>query len=255
MSFQILPELSMMFVLIFARIGTLVMLLPALGERSFPVRVRLSVALLLTLVFYPFASGFYPSPLGPITTVVGLLITEIAIGIVLGIAGRMMLAALQTAGTIIAQQLGLGFVTAVDPSQGQQGALLGTFLTLLAVAMIFATDLHHMVIGALGQSYHIFRPGALPDVGDAAKYAGELAAGSFKIAVQISAPVLIFGLIFNIGLGVLARLMPQMQVFFIAMPASILLGFAVLALVLSAMMTVFLTYVQDGLAPLLPAGG
>ena len=255
MSFQILPELSMAFLLIFARIGTLVMLLPGLGERAFPVRVRLSVALLLTLVFYPLASGFYPSPLGPITTVVGLLITEIAIGAVLGIAGRLMLAALQTAGTIIAQQLGLGFVMNVDPSQGQQGALLGTFLTLLALALIFATDMHHMVIGALGQSYQIFRPGTLPDVDDAAKYVSELAAGSFKIAIQLSAPVLIFGLIFNVGLGVLARLMPQMQVFFIAMPASILLGFAILALVLSAMMGVFLTYMRDGLSPLLPGGG
>ena len=254
MSFQILPELSMAFMLIFARIGTLVMLLPGLGERSFPVRVRLSVALLLTLVFFPLASGYYPSPLGPITTVITLLLTEIAIGIVLGIAGRIMLGTLQTAGTIIAQQLGLGFVMNVDPSQGQQGALLGTFLTLLAIALIFATDLHHMVIGALGHSYQIFRPGALPDVGDAAKYAGDLAAGSFKIALQISAPVLIFGLIFNVGLGVLARLMPQMQVFFIAMPASILLGFAVLALVLSAMMGVFISYVQNGLGTLLPGG-
>jgi flagellar biosynthetic protein FliR len=253
-SFQILPDLSMIFVLIFARIGTLVMLLPGLGERSFPVRVRLSVAVLLTLVFYPVVSSYYPSPLGPITTVIGLLFTEVAIGLVLGIAGRIMLGVLQTAGTIIAQQLGLGFVTAVDPSQGLQGALLGTFLTLLAIALIFATDLHHMAIAALGQSYHIFRPGTLPDVGDAAKYAGELVAGSFKIAVQISAPVLIFGLIFNVGLGVLARLMPQMQVFFIAMPASILLGFIVLTLVLSTMMGVFISYMQDGLGVLLPGG-
>lgn len=254
MSFQILPELSMAFMLIFSRIGTMVMLLPALGERSFPVRVRLSVALLLTLVFYPLASAYYPSPLGPITTVVGLLLTEIAIGFVLGIAGRIMIGTLQTAGTIIAQQLGLGFVMNVDPSQGQQGALVGTFLSLLAVALIFASDLHHLVIGALGQSYQIFQPGTFPDTGDAAKYAGDLASGSFRIALQISAPVLIFGLIFNVGLGVLARLMPQMQVFFIAMPASILLGFAVLALVLSAMMGVFLSYVQNGLSTLLPGG-
>jgi flagellar biosynthetic protein FliR len=253
-SFQILPELSLAFLLIFARIGTLTMLLPALGERSFPVRVRLAVALLLTLVFYPMASTFYPTPLGATPAVIGLLIGEIAIGIVLGIAGRLMLAALQTAGTIIAQQLGLGFVTSLDPSQGQQGALLGTFMTLLAIALIFATDVHHLVIAALGHSYQIFRPGEFPDTGDAAKYAADLAAGSFKIAVQISAPVLIFGLIFNVGLGVLARLMPQMQVFFIAMPASILLGFAVLALVLSAMMGVYLTYMQDGLNALLQRG-
>lgn len=251
MSFQILPELSFAFLLIFSRIGTMVMLLPGLGERSFPVRVRLSVALILTLVFHPFASAYYPSPLGGIVQVIGLLVGELAIGFVLGIAGRMMLGALQTAGTIVANQLGLGFVTAVDPSQGQQGALIGTFLSLLAVALIFATDTHHLVIAALGQSYEIFRPGVFPETGDAAKYAAELAAGSFKIAVQISAPMLIFGLIFNVGLGVLAKLMPQMQVFFIAMPASIILGFAVLALVLATMMGVYLSYLEGGLNALL----
>jgi flagellar biosynthesis protein FliR len=250
-SFQILPELSFAFLLIFSRIGTMVMLLPALGERSFPVRVRLSVALIMTLVFYPLALTFYPSPFGGIVQVIGLLIGEIAIGFVLGIAGRLMLAALQTAGTIIANQLGLAFVTSLDPSQGQQGALLGTFLSLLAVALIFATDMHHLVIAALGQSYQIFRPGVFPDAGDAAKYAAELAAGSFKIAVQISAPILIFGLVFNVGLGVLARLMPQMQVFFIAMPASIILGFVVLALVLATMMGVYLSYLEGGLNALL----
>lgn len=253
MSIQILPELSMAFLLIFARIGTMVMLLPGLGERSFPVRVRLATALLLSLVFYPLALRFYP-PLGAIPAVVGLLIGEIAIGFVLGIAGRIMIAALQTAGTIIANQLGLGFVMNVDPSQGQQGALVGTFLSLLAVAMIFATDTHHLAIAALGKSYEIFRPGVIPDTGDAAKYAAGLASGSFRIAIQLAAPVLIFGLIFNVGLGVLARLMPQMQVFFIAMPASILLGFAVLALVLSAMMGVFITYMEDGLGQLLQGG-
>lgn len=251
MSFQILPELSFAFLLIFSRIGTMVMLLPGLGERSFPVRVRLSVALILTLVFFPFASGFYPTPFTGIVQVAGLLIGEMAIGLVLGIAGRMMLGALQTAGTIVANQLGLGFVTAVDPSQGQQGALIGTFLSLMAIALIFATDTHHLVIAALGHSYQIFRPGVFPETGDAAKYAAELAAGSFKIAVQISAPLLIFGLIFNVGLGVLSRLMPQMQVFFIAMPASIILGFAVFALVLATMMGVFLSYLEGGLNALL----
>lgn len=253
MSIQILPELSIGFLLIFARIGTLVLLLPGFGERSFPVRVRLTVALLLTLVFYPPAASYYPA-LDSVPATIGVLLGEIAVGFVLGIAGRIMIAALQTAGSIIAQQLGLGFVTAVDPTMDQQGALIGTFLSLMAVALIFAMDLHHLVIAALGQSYQIFRPGTFPDSGDAARYVAELVASSFRIAVQISAPVLIFGLVFNIGLGVLARLMPQMQVFFIAMPASIVLGFAVLALVLTTMMTVFMNYMENGLNVILQRG-
>ncbi len=255
MTIQILPELSIAYLLIFARIGTLVMLLPGVGESMFPVRIRLSVALLMALVFYPFALPYYPQPMGTVPQIIGLLLQEILIGFVLGVMGRLMVSALQTAGAIVAQQLGLGFVVAVDPTMGQQGALVGTFLSLMGIALIFALDLHHLVIAALGKSYDIFRPGTMPPVDDAFRYVVGLVSSSFKIAVQISAPFIVFGLIFNIGLGVLAKLMPQMQVFFIAVPASIMIGFIILALVLGAMMTVFTNYMESGLRQLLQLGG
>ena len=251
MNFLLLPDIAAGFILVFARVGTLVMLLPGLGERAFPVRARLGAALLLVLVLFPLVRPFYPSPLGASGSLVGLLLGEIVIGLVLGITGRLLLSSLQTAGTIIAQQLGLSFVTMFDPSQGQQGALFGSFLTLVGVTLIFATDLHHLAISALGRSYDIFRPGVLPETGDSARYAIELTAAAFRVGVQMAAPVLVFGLIFNAGLGVLARLMPQMQVFFVAVSASILLGFAVVLLVFAAMMTLFIDHVGDGMRALL----
>lgn len=254
MQFEILPDLAIAFMLVFARVGTLVMLMPGVGERSFPVRVRLTAALLLTLVFYPLARSFYPESLAGTEGLLLILVGEIATGLVLGITGRLVMSALSTAGTVIAQQLGLGFVTAIDPSQGQQGAILGSFLTLVGVAMLFATDLHHLVILAVGDSYETFRPGALPPTGDSARYVIDLVAGAFRVAVQISAPVLVFGLIFNLGLGLLARLMPQMQVFFIAVPASIFLGFAILALVFATMMGVFLGFFRGSYAALVTGG-
>ena len=93
---------------------------------------------------------------------------EVFIGAVLGITARLMISALQVAGFVIAQQLGLGFVTAVDPTQGQQGVLVGNFLTMLGVTLIFAADLHHLVIAALNDSYALFRPGEIPLLGDVA---------------------------------------------------------------------------------------
>ncbi len=141
---------------------------------------------------------------------------------------------------MIAQQLGLGFVTAVDPTQGQQGVLVGNFLTLLGVTLIFATDLHHLVIAALNDSYSLFRPGEIPLLGDVAALTTRTVAAAFHIGIQLSAPFLVFGLLFNLGLGVLSRLMPQMQVFFVGMPLSILLGFLILLLVVGAMMGTFL---------------
>lgn len=251
MTISVLPEVAAIFALILARVGTLVMLLPALGERMIPVRVRLSLAILMTLVFFPFARGYYPQDLGTMPNMIAVLFGEVLIGVVLGITGRLLLSCLQTAGTVIAQVLGLGFVTQIDPSQNQQGALVGNFLMILGLALIFAMDLHHLSIRAVGDSYMIFRPGELPDLGDSAKYAVTVATGAFKIGVQLAAPVLVLGLIFNVGLGLLARLMPQMQVFFIAVPASIMLGFALMAAVLATMMTVFTDYLSTGIAELI----
>ena len=77
---------------------------------------------------------------------------------------------------------------------------------------------------------------------------------AFRIGIQISAPFLVFGLLFNLGLGILSRLMPQMQVFFVGMPLSILVGFMILLLVMGAMMTTFLGSLQDVLVQLTPSG-
>jgi flagellar biosynthetic protein FliR len=161
---------------------------------------------------------------------------------------------LQIAGSVVAQQMGLGFVTAVDPTQNQQGALVGNFLTVMGVALIFATNLHHLVIVALNDSYAIFAPGQMPIVGDVAQHLTKVIATAFRIGVQLSAPFLVFGLLFNLGLGVLSRLMPQMQVFFIGLPLSILLGFMLLVLVLGAMMGTFTGYIENVLGDLAPTG-
>jgi flagellar biosynthesis protein FliR len=172
-----------------------------------------------------------------------MMLYEILIGIVLGATARVTLAALQVAGAVIAQQLGLGFATSVDPTtQGQQGVLIGNFLTLLGVTMLFATDSHYLVISALNDSYAIFSPGELVPSGDVAALATRAFTAAFKIGMQLSAPFLVFGLVFNIGLGVLARLMPQMQVYFVGVPLSILAGFLIFAVVLAAMMGSFLDY-------------
>jgi flagellar biosynthetic protein FliR len=247
-----LPALAAAFLLTFARIGTMVMLMPGVGESGMPVRVRLTIALALTAVILPLHRAAYTIDLQNLTPVLTMLFQEIIIGAVLGLTARLAISALQVAGSVVAQQLGLGFVTAVDPTQGQQGIIIGNFLALLGVALIFATDLHLLVIRALNESYDLFRPGELPVVGDMAQLVTSTIATAFKIGIQISAPFLVFGLLFNLGLGILSRLMPQMQVFFIGMPLSIILGLLLLMLVIGAMMGVFVHYMEDILGQLAP---
>ncbi|HZR72752.1 flagellar biosynthetic protein FliR [Bradyrhizobium sp.] len=239
---SLLPILAAAFMLTFARVGAMVMLLPGLGETNIPVRVKLSIALLLTLIILPLHRADYHVDMNSMAALLVMMVYEILIGIVLGATARVTLAALQVAGAVIAQQLGLGFVTTVDPTQGQQGVLIGNFLTLLGVTMLFATDSHYLVIAALNDSYRIFSPGEVVPSGDVAELATRAFTAAFKIGMQLAAPFLVFGLVFNIGLGVLARLMPQMQVYFVGVPLSILSGFLIFGVVLAAMMGTFLDY-------------
>src|SRR5512144_1701885 len=157
-----LPALAATFMLVFARIGAMVMLLPGFGETNIPTRIKLAIALLLTLIILPLHRTAYQVDMSSLTPLMVLMLHEIIIGIVLGATARVTLSALAVAGSVIAQQLGLGFVTAVDPTQGQQGLLIGNFrLTLL-----FATDSHDLVIAALNESYRIFSPGEVFPSGD-----------------------------------------------------------------------------------------
>src|SRR3954464_11622925 len=249
---SLLPALAATFMLVFARIGAMVMLLPGFGETNIPTRIKLSIALLLTLIVLPLHRAAYQVDMSSLTPLLVLMLHEIVIGIVLGATARVTLSALQVAGSVIAQQLGLGFVTAIDPTQGQQGLLIGNFLTILGLTLLFATDSHHLVIAALNESYRIFAPGELMSSGDIASLATRAFAAAFRIGAQLAAPFLVFGLVFNIGLGVLARLMPQMQVYFVGVPLSILVGFLIFALVLSAMMGTYLNYFTGVMHQLTP---
>jgi flagellar biosynthetic protein FliR len=249
-----LPALAAAYLLTFARIGTMVMLLPGVGELSVPARVRLTIALVLTAVLLPLHQKAYAVDLRALGPVLLMFAQEMLIGAVLGLTARLAISALQIAGSVVAQQLGLGFVTAVDPTQNQQGLLVGNFLTLLGVALIFAIDLHHLVIVALNDSYTLFQPGDIPLVGDMAQHITRVVTTAFRIGIQLSAPFLVFGLLFNLGLGVLSRLMPQMQVFFIGLPLSIMLGLLLLLLVIGAMMGTFVGYIEGVLTNLAPGG-
>ena len=247
-----LPVLAAAFLLVFARVGSMLMLLPGLGETSVPVQLRLTVALALTLVMLPLHRAEYAIDLHALGSVLVMFVEEMLIGILLGMTARLTMSALTMAGAVVAQQLGLGSVTAFDPSQGQQGVIVGNFLTLLGITLIFATNLHYLVIAALDDSFSLFRPGEVPLTGDMAALITQTVAGAFRVGIQLSAPFLVFGLVFNLALGLLSRLMPQMQVFFVGMPLSILGGLMLFLLVVGAMMTTFLAYSEGTLRALAP---
>jgi flagellar biosynthetic protein FliR len=239
MQIAILPQIGALFVLVFARVGTMVMLMPGIGERFIFSRARLSLAFFIALVILPMARPSLPIP-QDLPALVTLLVGEVLIGLIIGVCARLVMAALQTAGTIVAQAMGLGFAMTIDPTGGAQNPSIGNFLTMLGITLVLTSDLHHLAIAAIHESYRLLPPGGAPDMTDIMTLAVRSASQGFAVAVQISAPFIVFGLLFNLGLGVLARMMPQLQVFFLAVPASIFGGMLVLLVVLGVMMSVFM---------------
>lgn len=236
--------------LIFARLGGVLMLLPGIGEQVFPARVRLAFALAFAFAVGPQIAPQLPAPPEPAGAALLLVAGEAVIGIMIGAAARLFLMSAAVAGQIIAYQTGLAIAQVFDATQGQSGALTSQFLNLTFITLLFVTNTHHLLLGAAASSYEIMPAGEPPMWGDAADWVLTLFADAFIIGVQISAPLVIFGLIFYLGIGVLSKLMPQAQLFFIAMPANILLGFAVLALSLGAGALVWLGRMEEFAATL-----
>ncbi len=226
--------------LLFARMGAMIMLLPGFGETAVPARIRLAFALALAICIGPATAGIMPEPAN---TALGMglqITTEVLVGVLLGGAARILVSATATAGQIMGLELGLSFAQTADPTASQSGQLLAVFLSIMGVTLIFATGLHHMFLQGVVGSYEVINVGAAAPVGDAAELALEAVSTSFRVGFQIAMPVIAAGLIFRVGLGILSRLIPQIQVFFVALPLQILGGLVVIALGLSTGMLIWL---------------
>lgn len=247
-----LPDLSgtlLVYLLVFSRTGAMIMLLPAIGDQGVPSRVRLVLALAVSVALTPVVAQAYPQAApSNATALVLLLAQEITAGVLVGAMARIIMSALSVAGYLIATQTGLAYAQAMDPTMGASSVVIGNFITLLGTVLIFATNLHHLAIGAIEGSYAMIPPGAPLPTSDMAELAVRLVSGSFALGLQLAAPFLVFGFAVSAAIGLLARLMPQMQVFFVAMPINILAGFFLMMLLMGTMMTVFLNYYATEMA-------
>lgn len=227
---------------VFARVGAMMMTAPAFGDFTLSPRIRLAAALGLAAALAPATAALFPDNTGegPALALPALILGETAVGLFLGLFARTIFAALNVAGQTIALQMGLSLAQIFDPSQEVQGAIIGGFLAVLGTTMIFASDAHHLMLAALRDSYVLFPPGGAIDVGAAADAMIGALSAAFSLGVRLASPFIVFGLVFYAGAGVLNRLMPQAQVFFMLMPANLVLGLMLLMLTTGLMMTVFL---------------
>lgn len=216
--------------LVFARIGAFAVLMPGLGESSVPPRVRLAFAFLMSMVLYPVVRAGLPAVPGGVDGVAAQVAIEILIGLGLGAILRLFLSTLAVAGEVVSLQTTLSFAQTTNPLQAQPTATIGAFLNLIGVTLIFATNLHHLFLGAAVHSYTLFQPAKGAPIADFAHLATRMTAESFALGVQLAAPVIVFSIVFNVAAGFIGRAMPQFQVFFVATPLTVLLGLSIFAL-------------------------
>ena len=181
------------------------MVMPGFGEAYVPPRIRLSLALLISLVLWPVVRAGLPGLPDGLGGMVGWIIREVTTGLMIGLLLRPLMTALTTAGEIVSLQTTLSFAQTANPLQAQPGSTIASFLMLFGVTLIFATDTHHLFIAGMVGSYKLIAPAQPLMMNDFTAMAVRTVGDSFLLGVQLSAPVLVFALIFNLASGLADR--------------------------------------------------
>lgn len=239
------------FMLVFVRLGAAFLVMPGIGEQFVTARFRLLLALAISLLMMPVLKPILPPRPPTPGDLVLLVLAEAVVGVFIGTLARVMLSSLETAGFLIANQLGLSAAQSFNPAMASPGNALSGLLGILAMVLLFATNLHHMLILGIVDSYSLFAPGQGLPVADATEHLTRTVAQSFLIGVQLSAPFVVIGGLFYLGIGLVSRLVPQIQIFFVTMPIQVLMGTLLFSLSLSALMLYWLAAFEDQLITIL----
>lgn len=239
------------FLIVFTRMGAAAMFMPGIGGSRVPPRVKLLFALALSFLLLPVVGREISAQPRHVGGLVLLIASEATIGVFLAMIMQAVMAALNVAGSFISFQTGLTNAFSFDSVAEQQSAAITTFFANLALVVLFATDLHHLMIRAVADSYATFKPGAPLPLGEFSDVLAHTLSASFAFGIKLAAPLFAFGLIFYAGLGLLSRMVPQMQVFFVAMPLQVMGGLWMLMVALPIMVFLFLRQFSDALVPFL----
>lgn len=247
---ELIVEEVFRLLLIFVRIGSAMVIMPGLAEAYVAARIRLFLAVGLSFVLVgPLASTLPALPDQPLA-LARLLAAEVVIGLFIGVTAKVLFAALHIAGTTIAFHSGLAAAAIFDPNEATQGTLPANFLTTTALVLLFVTDAHHVLLQALAASYATLPAGDALPWGDMAELLARLVDQAFGLGLRLAAPIILVSVLTYLAMGVLNRLMPTFQVFFIALPLQILAAFATVMLTFATGLLAFFAFLENGLASL-----
>ena len=179
------------------------------------------------------------------------MIGEILSGAILGTTVLIIFSAMQVAGTVLSFVSAMANALVYDPISQGQSAVVAGFLSTTAILLLFVTDLHHILIQSLIDSYSLFQPGVAPAIGDTTELIVRHVSATFKLGVQLAAPFIVVSIVYNLGLGLVTRLAPQIPIYFVGLPFQLVVSVVLLMVVVPSMLLVFLAHVSDGLQPFL----
>ena len=227
------PHTLIVGLLIFLRVGLILIMLPVLGHSVVPMQTKAGLALLISILLYPVVAPTVPAiPLAPVALAV-IAVKEIFIAGMIGLFAQLVFSAVQFAGQVMSYQMGLAVANIFDPVTQSQEAVVGQIATTTAMLIWLAVGAHHLLLMALSDSFHL-----LP-IGASWSFHGWMAlsdavAAMFVTGLRLMAPIMVLLLFVYVALGLLARTVPQIQVFFVSAPLTVALGLLVFALSLPA---------------------
>ena len=228
---------------VFLRVGPVMSLFPGFGERSVPVRIKLMLALMFTLVVSPAVAPLLgdtirqPPPLG------WLVLSETVVGLIIGIGIRLFLLALQTAGAIAAQSTSLAQIlgnAGITPLPA-----MGHLLVVGGLALAMMLGLHVRVAEMVVLTYNLFPVAQLPEASAVTSWGVRQVASAFALAFTLAAPFVIVSVLYNLTLGIINRAMPQMMVVFVGAPVITFGGIALLFLLAPTMLTIWVQAIES----------
>lgn len=242
-----LPVWSFGFVLLLARVAGAVFLLPGLGEAALPPMVRAGLAFALTLLLLPVLLPLMP-PVPPAgLQLAAMTIAELFTGLWLGWLARVFALALPMAGQFIAYQLGLSTVLTPSAELGSQSSILAQLFELAVPVLILVSGLYTLPLLALAGSYRLIPPGTLLPAPDGTATAVHMVGSAFALALRLAAPFVLAGIVWQVAIGLMTRLVPRVQVYFATLPGQILGGLLLLAVLADVILQVFQEGLRDAL--------
>lgn len=237
------------YFLVLLRFGGFLAFMPGIGDHTVSPRLRMLLAMGLALVLKPAVDPYLPAMPDQVSDNSLLLLFELALGMFAALIARILLSALDIAGATIATNMGI--VNAFVPSlaSAQQGGIASVFFTLTGTLLIFETGFHHRMLEMMVESYQIYTPGQFEVlstmVSDISQTTLKYISAAFVLALQLSTPIIVLNLLMLFGMGMINRLMPAIQIYFVMQPLQAFLGFMLLVAGFGIMMDHFIVQFSD----------